>query len=216
MEVATIIYCLENNIYSAADGNNPAQDAIFLQQLDYLRVVDNFFKSYGIDYIHPTYFSKSRLGRRDYLKQLGFNSGSKLFEKLGITSQLFNQPFCLWAPVAFFFTSRLRKFPLIKKYSLDLDSAIEFRNNRERIAKDYIQRYFENKKQPHCLVVLPATQKGFAAVAALKKEGKKFEIVPVPQKSNCCGVAIRFGYRYKAEIGRVLKTKNIDFKFIQE
>lgn len=146
MEAATVIYCLENNIRYAADSNNAAQDAIFLQQQQYLNIVDDFFNHYGIRMLHPVYYRESRVKRRDNLKLLGLNGGYKFLERIGITSQLFNQPFCLWAPISFFFTSYLRHLPLIKKYTLSLENAIDFRLNREEIARDYIQKYLNARQ----------------------------------------------------------------------
>lgn len=216
MEVTTIIYCLENNILYASDGNNPAQDTIFLQQPKYLCRVEAFFKEHGIECIHPVDYFEERCVRTDNLKKLGFNSGNKLLEKIGITSQLANQPFCLWAFIAFFFTSWMRHNPIIKKYSLPLDAAIEFRCNREKIARSYIQRYFEGKKIRSCIVVLPATQKGFSAVTAIRGGKKDFEIIPVPVKPDCCGVAIRFDYQLKDEIADILDKEGVDWKLIEE
>jgi hypothetical protein len=151
METALVIYCLKNNIQHAADSNNVAQDAIFLQQADYLKIVDNFFKGYGINLIHPVYDHECRLERMDKLKSLGLQKGYKILEKIGITSQLFNQPFCLWAPLSFFFTSWTKNFPLVKKFTLPSKKAFEFRADRERIAKKCIQEYF--KGTGNCSIV---------------------------------------------------------------
>lgn len=139
LEAAAVIYCLENNIHIAADASISSQDLIVLWHPDYVKMIDKFFKDYGIVLIHPSYDSKSRSERISDLERLRIYSGIKFFEKFEFPAQLFNQPFCLWDPISFLFTSGLmRKFPIIRKYNLDLEAAVEFRRNREEIARDYI------------------------------------------------------------------------------
>lgn len=147
METALIIYCLRNNISYVADGNSLAQDQIFLQQAEYMRAVDQFFQDYTIQSIHPVMDYEERSRRIKRIGDSGFSKGHEWLEKyLGIGSQLFNQPFCLWAPVPFFFTSGLRKLPFINKFNLPLEKALEFRKEREAVARECIRDCLEKDK----------------------------------------------------------------------
>lgn len=140
MEINTIIYCKKNNINNVADGNSIAQGQIFIQQKEYLDIVDDFYKQYDINSTHPLYFSaKTRDTNLKILSKHGLDKGNKLFEKLSISSQLLNQPFCFWAPMAFLFTSPVRKFGFEKLFGLSLKNATEIRKNLHDIAKKYIE-----------------------------------------------------------------------------
>lgn len=139
MEVATIFYCLERGIKYATDGNNPAtQGEIFLQQEKYLKVVGDFFFQYSIQHIHPHRRLESRKDILNQLNAVGIKSGVKFLETIRISSQLRTQPFCLWTPVAFLFTSPIRKIPFIKYFALSIEDAISFRLRKEKLAKDFI------------------------------------------------------------------------------
>lgn len=139
MDINTIIYCKKNNLTSVADGNNIAQAQIFMQQKEYLDIVDDLYKQYGIDSIHPIFFSSlTRETNRNLLIENGLHEGCKFFEKLNISSQLLNQPFCLWAPMAFLFTSPLRKLGFEKLLGLSTTDAIEIRKSLHSITKKYI------------------------------------------------------------------------------
>jgi len=146
MEINTVIYCKNNNIPIVADGNNIAQNQIFIQQKQYLDIVDNFYKQFGIDSIHPVYFSaKKRNINLQVLSENGLHNGNKLFEKFNISSQLLNQPFCLWAPVSFLFTSPLRNLGFEKLFGLPLEKAIDIRKKLNDTAKNYIQTKIYDK-----------------------------------------------------------------------
>ena len=139
MEINTIIYCKKNNVSEVADGNNLAQGQIFIQQKKYLDIVDDFYKEYKIESIHPVYFSsQTRNTNMEVLSQNGLDDGNKFFEKLNISSQLLNQPFCFWAPVSFLFTSPLRKLGFEKLLGLSVENAIELRKNLQNTARIYI------------------------------------------------------------------------------
>lgn len=139
MEINTIIYCKKNNVTRVADGNNIAQGQIFIQQKKYLDIVDDFYKEYNIESIHPVYFSsQTRNTNLEVLSQNGLDDGNKFFEKLNISSQLLNQPFCFWAPVSFLFTSPLRKLGFEKLLGLSVENAIELRKNLQNTARIYI------------------------------------------------------------------------------
>jgi len=141
MEMNTIIYCKKNNVPSVADGNNVAQNQIFMQQKEYLDVSDDFYGQFGIESLHPVFFSATT--RQTNLKILanhGLNEGHKCFEKLNVSSQMLNQPFCFWAPVSFLFTSPLRKLGFEKIFGLKTEHAIEIRKHLQEHAKKYIEK----------------------------------------------------------------------------
>jgi hypothetical protein len=139
MEINTIIYCKKNNIKTVADGNNAAQGQIFIQQKQYLDIVDDFYNQYGIISLHPVYSAQTRNINLKFLSENGLDKGNKLFEKLNISSQLLNQPFCFWAPVSFLFTSPLRKLGFEKLFGLPLEKAIDIRKKLNDTAKLYIR-----------------------------------------------------------------------------
>jgi len=140
MEINTILYCKKNNVSIVADGNNIAQGQIFIQQKKYLDIVDDFYKEYNIESIHPVYFSsQTRNTNLEILSENGLDGGHKFLEKINISSQLLNQPFCLWAPVSFLFTSPLRKLGFEKLLGLSVENAIEIRENLQKTARIYIE-----------------------------------------------------------------------------
>ena len=141
METTTISYCLEHHIAHAAEASVPTPDAMFLWQPDYIKQVDSFFGEYGIRLTHPNSQSKSRTERSQQLKRLGLHGGLRWLEKLGVTAHLFNQPFCLWNPIAFPFCTKLRGIPFIKRYDLNLEAALKIRRDREHIARQYIREH---------------------------------------------------------------------------
>lgn len=143
METTTIIYCLIKGIQYASDGSNPnTQGEIFIQQEKYLKVVETFFSRYGIQYVHPYKELKSRKEIRERLqKMVGRKTGITFLETFGITSQLFTQPFCLWSPVPFLFTSGLRRMPFIKYFDLSVEDAICFRLEKEKIVRTFIDNH---------------------------------------------------------------------------
>lgn len=146
MEINTIIYCKKNNVNRVADGNNVAQGQIFIQQKQYLDIVDAFYKEYNIESIHPVYFrSQTRNTNLKILSENGLDEGNKFFEKLNISSQLLNQPFCFWAPISFLFTSPLRKLGFEKLLGLSTENAIELRKKLQDIARNYIENKNHDK-----------------------------------------------------------------------
>lgn len=139
METAVIFYCLERGIKYVTDGNNPdTQGEIFLQQEEYLNKAGAFFSQYGIQYVRPCEYLESRNRVTKKLEEAGIKTGVNLLGKIGITTQLFTQPFCLWAPITFFFTSNIRKLPFVKYFSLSTKDAVMFRLKKEKRAKDFI------------------------------------------------------------------------------
>jgi hypothetical protein len=139
MEVAVILYCLDKGIKYACDASNPkTQGQMFIQQKEYLGMVDKFFAQYGIqiDRSYKMLISRDEISRE--LKASGVDTGARWLKFFGISTQLFTQPFCLWAPVAFLFTSGIRKLPFIKPFSLSLEKAILFRSEKEILARKFI------------------------------------------------------------------------------
>lgn len=146
MEINTVLYCKRNNISLVADGNNFAQNQIFLQQKEYLNVIDNFYNFYEIKSIHPIFFVKNKKESLNYLKKENMNiAGSKFFPVFGISSQFLHQPFCLWAFVSFLFTSPLRKIGFEKFCGLNINDAIETRKYLQKYAVKYIEEKLNDK-----------------------------------------------------------------------
>lgn len=214
METAMIIYCLENNINLSADGNNSAQGEIFLQQSEYLKAVDTFFETFNIKLIHPVYPISSRRKRDIELRNLGVCDGNRTLTFLGISSQFFNQPFCLRASITFFFTSWVRHLPFIKRSTLLSKDAISLRANLEPMAKRYISNYFNEKQKNYCFIILPVNQKSFAAVADLKRNVKKIEVVPKPKNLSRCGIMLRLNLADREETIALLNKHKIDWNLI--
>jgi len=146
MEINTVLYCKRNNISIVADGNNFAQNQIFLQQKEYLNIIDNFYNFYKIKSVHPVFFIKNRQESINYLKKENMNiTGSKFFSFFGISSQFLQQPFCLWAFVSFLFTSPLRNFGFEKFFGLYIIDAIEIRKYLQKCAVKYIEEKLNNE-----------------------------------------------------------------------
>lgn len=139
MEVAVILYCLDNKIKYACDGSNPkTQGQMFIQQGEYLGRVDRFFAQHGIQIDRSYKMLSSRDGISRELRNSGVDTGARWLKFFGISTQLFTQPFCLWAPVAFLFTSAIRKLPFVRPFSLSLEKAILFRSGKEELARKFI------------------------------------------------------------------------------
>lgn len=139
MEIAVILYCLDKGIKHACDGSNPkTQGQMFIQQGEYLSKVDRFFARYGIqiDRSYKMLSSRDQISRE--LRNSGVDTGARWLKFFGISTQLFTQPFCLWAPVAFLFTSAIRKLPFIRLFSLSLEKAVLFRSEKEKLAQKFI------------------------------------------------------------------------------
>jgi hypothetical protein len=139
MEIAVILYCLDKEIKYACDGSNPkTQGQMFIQQGEYLNRVDKFFAGYGIQIDRSYKILSSRDQISLELRNSGVDTGASWLKFFGISTQLFTQPFCLWAPVAFLFTSAIRKLPGISFFSLSLEKAVLFRAEKEKLAQKFI------------------------------------------------------------------------------
>ncbi|MDD5630336.1 MAG: hypothetical protein PHU21_14825, partial [Elusimicrobia bacterium] len=68
-ETAAVIYCLNNGIREVCDGTNIDQGVLFLERPDYLRVVQSFFASQGIEFSSPVYAASGGLPALPGLKQ---------------------------------------------------------------------------------------------------------------------------------------------------
>jgi hypothetical protein len=150
METAAVFYCLDRGIKYATDGNNPdTQGEIFLQQEKYLKLTAAFFLGYGIQYFHPVKQLESRQRIIKQLEAAGIKTGKNALGKIGITTQLFTQPFCLWAPLTFFFTSKLRKVPGVGYFAISTEDAIAYRLKKEKLAKEVIDYLKLNSSVSH-------------------------------------------------------------------
>ncbi len=118
-----ILYAKKNNIEEISDGAAVEQTQIFLQHPEFSAHVKPLISTYGLRFLRPILFDMNREKKIAMLNELGFDRGSKTLEKLHITSQLKHQPFCLVGFSTFFFTSPLRKIPLIQRYGLPMDQA---------------------------------------------------------------------------------------------
>jgi len=148
MEIATIQYCLENDIAHAADGLNSAQPVIFILEPDYIRMADRFMGEFGIQFLHPVYHFGDREKRRELLDRHGLNVEVKLIsfvQRTGIlpqiSEQILTQPFCYAQVPIFFLTSPLRHAPLLRRFGLPLDDAKAYREERQRVARELLARH---------------------------------------------------------------------------
>jgi hypothetical protein len=147
METAAIDYCRRHGITLIADGSNPAsQGEIFLQQEAYLETSRRYFAAHGISCIAEYNTISKRALISAELRKRGIVTGAGWLEKLSISSQLHTQPFCIWAPVPFFFTSFLRKLPFIRYFDLPVGRAIIFRRKKEAQAELILERLRRGKR----------------------------------------------------------------------
>ncbi len=120
-----ILYAKNNDIEEISDGASVDQTQVFIQHPEFSAHIKPLISSHGLRFLRPVLFDIGREEKIAMLKELGFDRGSKTLEKLHITSQLKHQPFCLIGFSTFFFTSPLRKIPLVQRYDLPMDRAKE-------------------------------------------------------------------------------------------
>ena len=118
-----ILYAKRHGIEEISDGAAVEQTQIFIQHPEFSAHVKPLITSYGLRFLQPLLFDMGRSEKIAMLEELGFDRGSKVLEKLHITSQLKHQPFCLIGFSTFFFTSPLRKISLVQHYDLPMDRA---------------------------------------------------------------------------------------------
>ncbi len=118
-----ILYAKKNGIEEISDGASVDQTQIFIQHPEFSAHIKPLISAHGLRFLRPVLFDIGREEKIAKLKSLGFDRGSKTLEKLHITSQLKHQPFCLVGFSTFFFTSPLRKIPLVQRYDLPMDQA---------------------------------------------------------------------------------------------
>ncbi len=148
MEIATIQYCLENDIAHAADGLNSAQPVIFILEPGYIRMADAFMAEFGIQFFHPVYHFGDREQRRELLDRHGLNVEVKAItfvQRAGIlpqiSEQILTQPFCYAQVPIFFLTSPLRHAPLLRRFGLPLEDARAYREERQVLARGLIREH---------------------------------------------------------------------------
>ena len=104
-----------------------------------------------VEYVTPVYDFGDRQARREALKEMGFSGGNRFLTMLqnmgfnNFSDQFGKQPICKWLWAPFILTSPIRDLPGIRRFQLSVPDAVEFRRNREEIAKAYIEEYFRNK-----------------------------------------------------------------------
>lgn len=151
MDTRTVIYNLENDVPYVADGNSKEQTEIFIQRAGYTKEIRRFMGEFGVEYVTPVYDFGDRHARREALKEMGFSGGNRFLTMLqnmgfnNFSDQFGKQPICKWLWAPFILTSPIRDFPGIRRFQLSVPDAVEFRRNREEIAKAYIEEYFRNK-----------------------------------------------------------------------
>ncbi|OGW75955.1 MAG: hypothetical protein A2Z72_04640 [Omnitrophica bacterium RBG_13_46_9] len=171
MEIATILYCMDKRVSYATDGSNPrTQGQMFIQQEGYLKLVDKFFSRYGIESVRSYNMLCSRDEIRQRLRDKGINTEVRWLRFLGISTQLFTQPFCLWAPVAFLFTSATRKIPLIRYFSLSQEKAIIYRMEKEKLAQRFIEYLRYNYSLSHEKNCIKRVSRLFRCMPSTKNE----------------------------------------------
>ena len=179
MEVATILYCLDKKISYASDGSNPqTQGQMFIQQEEYLRTVDRFFSQYGIESVRSYKRSSSRNEIAQRLREAGIDTGVDCLKFLSVTTQLFTQPFCLWAVVPFLFTSGLRRIPLIQYFALSLEEAMSFRSEKERLAQRFIEYLRYNYSLSHDKPCIKRVARIFQCIPSGKKNKNSINQTP--------------------------------------
>jgi hypothetical protein len=146
MEIATILYCLENDISHAADGLNCAQPVIFMLEPEYIRMANAFMSEYKIQFLHPVYHFGDRDARRALLDENDLNQEVKLIsfvQRAGIlpqiSEQILTQPLCYAQLPIFLLTSPLRNAPVLRKFGLPTPHAKAYREERQRIARELIR-----------------------------------------------------------------------------
>lgn len=170
MEVATILYCLAKRIGYASDGSNPrTQGQMFIQQEEYLKIVDKFFSQHGIESVRSYKRLSSRNEIAQRLREAGINTGVKWFRFLRISTQLFTQPFCLWAPVPFLFTAGLR-IPFIRYFNLSVEDAIRFRLEKEKLVQRFIEYLRYNYSLSHDKPCVKRVARLFQCIPSGRKE----------------------------------------------
>lgn len=120
-----ILYAKRHGIEEISDGAAAEQTQIFLQHPEFSAHIKPFVTGYGLRFLKPLLFDVSREDKIAMVEALGFDGGTRVLEKLHITSQLKHQPFCLVGFSTFFFTSPLRKIPVIQKLGLPMEQAKE-------------------------------------------------------------------------------------------
>jgi hypothetical protein len=150
MEVATIVYCLENRISYAAHGLNCAQPVIFMLEPEYIRLANRFMSEYRIQFLHPVYHFGDREARRKLLEEQGLNREVKLIslvQRAGIlpqiSEQIRSQPLCYAQLPIFLLTSPLRNAPVLRKFGLPLERAAAYRGEREAVARTFIRQHLD-------------------------------------------------------------------------
>jgi len=120
-----VLYARTRGITDLSDGAAVEQTQIFLQHPEFCAHVEPFITSNGLRFLKPLLFDMGREEKIEALEKLGFASGSKILEKLHITSQLAHQPFCMVGFSTFFFTSPLNRLGVVERHSLPIDRAKE-------------------------------------------------------------------------------------------
>lgn len=147
MEIATTLYCLENDISYAVDGLNSAQPVIFILEPEYIRQASDFMSEYRIQFLHPVYHFGDREQRRQLLEENGMNQEVKAIsfvQRTGIlpqiSEQILTQPLCYAQGPIFLLTSPLRNAPILRKFGLPTEQAMAFREERHEIARRLIRQ----------------------------------------------------------------------------
>ena len=120
-----ILYAKKHGIEEISDGASVDQTQVFIQHPEFSAHIKPLIRAHGLRFLRPVLFDIGREEKIGMLKELGFDRGSKTLEKLHITSQLKHQSFCLVGFSTFFFTSPLRKIPLVQRYDLPMPQAKE-------------------------------------------------------------------------------------------
>lgn len=155
MELATLLYCLENGIAHAADGLNCAQPVIFMLEPEYIRMADRFVAEHGVQLLHPVYHFGEREARRQILAEHGLNREVKAIsfvQRVGIlpqiSEQILSQPLCYAQLPIFLLTSPLRHAPVLRRFGLPLERAMAYREERQVLARQLISDRLASRDLP--------------------------------------------------------------------
>ncbi len=132
MHVQTILYCVENGIYVAADGSSFSTSEMVEQMPVSVAKIKGFYCEYGITFENPVY-TLERSDSIEYLRENGFQMGLKIGDRfLGV------QPKCK--------PGELYYMPLLllgTEPDHDQERVAAFIDDKLRWARQYIADYFE-------------------------------------------------------------------------
>ena len=134
MHMRSAIYCLEHGVPHMTDGSNIDTSEMVEQMLVSLTMIRHFYEDLAIDFGTPVY-EVSREASRQLIKDWGLNLGVQVMDR-----HLCIQPTCI--------AGELYYMPYLlfnKRVKHDEGTVASFIDEKARICRDIIARYFEGK-----------------------------------------------------------------------